>query len=84
MCRRAGDDIFMSECLTLRKAITRFVRPGATIALEGFTHLIPFAADVTETPPPSSAELEALRDLHVRTARDVRTARAHGTAPSDF
>jgi glutaconate CoA-transferase subunit B len=37
-----------------------------------------FAADVTETPPPSSAELETLRDLH------ARTARAHGTAPSDF
>ncbi len=34
----------MSEILTLTDAIARFVRPGATIALEGFTHLIPFAA----------------------------------------
>jgi len=34
----------MSEILTLDDAIGRFVRPGATIALEGFTHLIPFAA----------------------------------------
>ena len=34
----------MSEILTLSDAIARFVRPGATIALEGFTHLIPFAA----------------------------------------
>ena len=34
----------MSEHFTLREAITRFVRPGATVALEGFTHLIPFAA----------------------------------------
>jgi glutaconate CoA-transferase subunit A len=34
----------MSEILTLGDAIARFVRPGATIALEGFTHLIPFAA----------------------------------------
>jgi glutaconate CoA-transferase, subunit B len=36
-----------------------------------------FAADVTETPAPSSVELETLRDLH------ARTARAHGTAPGD-
>lgn len=34
----------MSEFHTLSDAIARFVRPGATIALEGFTHLIPFAA----------------------------------------
>lgn len=34
----------MSEILTLNDAIARFVRPGATLALEGFTHLIPFAA----------------------------------------
>jgi glutaconate CoA-transferase subunit A len=34
----------MSEFLTLSDAISRFVRPGATLALEGFTHLIPFAA----------------------------------------
>src|SRR5436190_4308767 len=34
----------MSEILTLDDAIGRFVRPGATIALESFTHLIPFAA----------------------------------------
>ena len=34
----------MSEFLTLRDAVARFVRPGATVALEGFTHLIPFAA----------------------------------------
>jgi len=34
----------MSEILTLSDAIARFVRPGATIALEAFTHLISFAA----------------------------------------
>jgi len=34
----------MSEFLSLSAAITRFVRPGAQVALEGFTHLIPFAA----------------------------------------
>jgi glutaconate CoA-transferase subunit B len=37
-----------------------------------------FSSDVTETAPPSSLELETLRDLH------ARTARAHGTAPGDF
>jgi glutaconate CoA-transferase, subunit B len=36
-----------------------------------------FAAEVTETPAPTSLELETLRDLH------ARTARAHGTAPGD-
>ena len=34
----------MSEFTTLSDAITRFVRPGHQVALEGFTHLIPFAA----------------------------------------
>ncbi len=34
----------MAEFLSLQEAIARFVRPGDGIALEGFTHLIPFAA----------------------------------------
>jgi acyl CoA:acetate/3-ketoacid CoA transferase alpha subunit len=34
----------MSEFLSLRDAIARLVRPGHSVALEGFTHLIPFAA----------------------------------------
>lgn len=34
----------MSELLPLPHAIERFVEDGQTIALEGFTHLIPFAA----------------------------------------
>ncbi len=34
----------MSEFLRLSDAVSRFVRPGQRIALEGFTHLIPFAA----------------------------------------
>ena len=32
------------ELCTLREAIARYVKVGQTIALEGFTHLIPFAA----------------------------------------
>jgi glutaconate CoA-transferase subunit A len=34
----------LSEFLDLTEAISRLVRPGDTVALEGFTHLIPFAA----------------------------------------
>jgi glutaconate CoA-transferase, subunit A len=34
----------MSEFLSLADAISRLVRPGDRVALEGFTHLIPFAA----------------------------------------
>ena len=33
-----------SKVLTLREAVARFVRDGDTVVLEGFTHLIPFAA----------------------------------------
>ena len=34
----------MSKLMTLREAIAQHVKPGDTVALEGFTHLIPFAA----------------------------------------
>jgi glutaconate CoA-transferase subunit A len=34
----------VAELLTLREAVARHVHPGARVALEGFTHLIPFAA----------------------------------------
>jgi glutaconate CoA-transferase, subunit A len=34
----------MAELLELNEAINRLVPDGATVALEGFTHLIPFAA----------------------------------------
>ena len=34
----------MAEITTLRQAIAALVRDGDTIAMEGFTHLIPFAA----------------------------------------
>ncbi|MPY90302.1 MAG: CoA transferase subunit A [Luteitalea sp.] len=34
----------MPEFLSLAAAVSRFVRPGDRVALEGFTHLIPFAA----------------------------------------
>ena len=33
-----------SKVLTMREAVSRFVRDGDTVVLEGFTHLIPFAA----------------------------------------
>jgi glutaconate CoA-transferase, subunit A len=34
----------MSEFLSLPEAVAGLIRPGDTVALEGFTHLIPFAA----------------------------------------
>ena len=34
----------MSEFLTLRDAVARLIHDGETVAFEGFTHLIPFAA----------------------------------------
>lgn len=34
----------MAEFLSLEEAISRYVEDGATVALEGFTHLIPYAA----------------------------------------
>jgi glutaconate CoA-transferase, subunit A len=34
----------MAEFLSLQEAVSRFVRSGDSVALEGFTHLIPFAA----------------------------------------
>lgn len=34
----------MTEFLSLKEAINKYVSPGMTIALEGFTHLIPHAA----------------------------------------
>ena len=34
----------MAEFLSLRDAVARYVEDGATLAMEGFTHLIPFAA----------------------------------------
>src|ERR1700723_4818056 len=34
----------MAEVLSLSQAVARFVRDGDVVAMEGFTHLIPFAA----------------------------------------
>lgn len=34
----------MAEFLSLHDAVARYVEDGATLAMEGFTHLIPFAA----------------------------------------
>ncbi len=34
----------MTRFLSLSDAIASYVQDGATVALEGFTHLIPFAA----------------------------------------
>ena len=56
----------MTEFLELRDAIRKYVRPGCSVAAEGFTHLIPHAAGLEiirqqinhltliRTPPPST------------------------------
>ena len=38
------DDLVLAEIVHLSHAIEQFVRDGDVVALEGFTHLIPFAA----------------------------------------
>jgi len=40
----AHDGSHMAEIVSLAEAISRAVRDGDTVAMEGFTHLIPFAA----------------------------------------
>jgi hypothetical protein len=42
--RACYDFARVAEFLSLRDAVARYVKPGARVALEGFTHLIPFAA----------------------------------------
>ena len=34
----------MADLMTLRDAVSRYIHDGETVAMEGFTHLIPFAA----------------------------------------
>ena len=34
----------MAEFLSLRDAVKKYIHDGDTVAMEGFTHLIPFAA----------------------------------------
>ena len=41
---KTGPAVSMAEITTLRKAVAGLVRDGDTVAMEGFTHLIPFAA----------------------------------------
>jgi glutaconate CoA-transferase, subunit A len=44
MCRTDSSEFPMAEIITLREAVAALVRDGDTVAMEGFTHLIPFAA----------------------------------------
>ena len=61
------------DFLTLHDAVAQYVKDGGQVALEGFTHRIPFGRRAGMQPP-SAEELEVLRELH------ARTARAHGAA----
>jgi glutaconate CoA-transferase subunit B len=55
------------------------IHPGVTRdqVIEATGWAVKFADGVTETPAPTAAELEALRDLN------ARTARAHGTSAGE-
>src|SRR5437660_11117439 len=44
MKRRSLGSVRMSRFLPLAAAVESTIRDGATVAMEGFTHLIPFAA----------------------------------------
>ena len=54
--------------LDLKEAVAELVRDGVTVALESFTHLIPFAAahEIIRQ------EIEILRDLRARTEASRR------------
>src|SRR4051794_8041618 len=58
-----------------KEMIVSSIHPGVTrdqiVASTGWT--VRFAANIAETPPPGSRELQVLRELH------ARTARAHGS-----
>jgi glutaconate CoA-transferase subunit A len=41
MCRTDSSEFPMAEIITLREAVAALVRDGDTVAMEGFTHLIP-------------------------------------------
>jgi glutaconate CoA-transferase subunit B len=60
-----------------REMTVTSIHPGVTRAqiADNTGWPMRYAAKVAETPPPTDHELEALRELH------IRTARAHGQAP---
>ncbi|MGC9665030.1 hypothetical protein ACNTMW_00555 [Planosporangium sp. 12N6] len=53
----------MAEIVPLAQAVSDLVRDGDTVALEGFTHIIPFAADPRTTEAPTDEESAVLRRL---------------------
>jgi glutaconate CoA-transferase, subunit A len=59
----------MTSFLSLRNAVVEYVHDGAPIAMEGVTHLIPFAAG-------DEIIRQQQRNLHVRTER-ARTGKAN-------
>jgi glutaconate CoA-transferase subunit B len=60
-----------------REMTVTYIHPGVTRTqiADNTGWPVRYAAQVGETPPPTADELEALRELH------ARTARAHGQAP---
>ena len=56
----------MGALLSLSEAVDRHVRDAQSIALEGFTHLIPCRAQDHPSATPSADELRVLRNMHAR------------------
>ena len=52
----------MTSFLSMRNAVAEYVHDGASIAMDGVTHLIPFAAG-------HEIVRQQKRDLHARTER---------------
>ena len=69
----------MTPAAATKEFTVTSIHPGVTRERirESTGWTVRFAANATETPPPSETELRALRDLH------ERTARAHGTVAAD-
>jgi glutaconate CoA-transferase subunit A len=65
----------MTSVLSLCNAVADILRDRATVAMEGFTHLIPFAAG-------DEIIRQQKRDLHARTER-VHTGKATPHAGAD-
>ena len=65
----------MTSFLSLRNAVAEYVHDGVPIAMEGFTHRIPFAAG-------HEIIRQQKRDLHARTER-AHTGKATPHAGAD-
>jgi glutaconate CoA-transferase subunit A len=77
----------LAEVTTLREAVAGVVRDGNSLALEGFTHLIPSAVghEITKLDParaPQAGKLDVETDRYIRRGCLRRARSACGVGPS--